>query len=70
MQAIEFITQLSSSNMLSIPEDAAARLPRTGKARVIVLTGEDADDAEWRKASYEEFMREDPVEDSVYDKYG
>jgi hypothetical protein len=69
MHAIEFVTELSSSPVLSVPKEAAAQLPKSGKARVIVLTGDDADDDEWRKASYEQFMREDPPEDSVYDKY-
>jgi hypothetical protein len=27
-----------------------------------------ADDAEWRAASYEQFLREDPPEDSAYDR--
>jgi hypothetical protein len=34
-----------------------------------VLTGDDIDDDERRKAGYEQFMREDAPEDSVYDKY-
>lgn len=69
MHAIEFVTELSSSPVLSVPKEAAAQLPKSGKARVIVLTGDDAEDDEWRKASYEQFMREDAPEDSVYDKY-
>ena len=69
MNAVEFTTELSASPILSVPKEAAAQLPKSGRARVIVLTGDDADDDEWRKASYEQFLREDAPEDSVYDNY-
>jgi len=59
MHAIEFVTELSSSPVLCVPKEASAHLPKSGKARVIVLTIDDAEDDEWRKASYEQFMRED-----------
>ena len=65
MRAIEFITELSSNPVLSVPKEAAAQLPKSGKARVIVLTSDDLDDGEWRKASYEQFLKEDAPEDSV-----
>ena len=41
MHAIEFTTELSSSPVLSVPREAAAQLPKSGKARVIVLTGDE-----------------------------
>ena len=65
MNAVEFTTELCGS-VLQIPPQAAAQLPKAGKVRVIVLT-EDAEDTEWRVAAYEQFLREDPPEDSVYD---
>jgi len=68
MKAVEFTTELSGKAVLVIPPDAAARLPKTGKARVIVLTGEQSEDAEWREGAYQQFLREDPPEDAVYDK--
>jgi hypothetical protein len=67
MNAIEFTTELSGGLVLPIPREIAARLPKTGRARVIVLTADDGEDAEWRSAAYEQFLREDPPEDSVYD---
>jgi len=67
MNAVEFTTELSGAATLSIPPRIAEQLPKSGKARVIVLTGEDADDAEWRAATYEQFVREDAPEDAVYD---
>ncbi|MGH7816248.1 MAG: hypothetical protein ACREOR_02565 [Candidatus Binatia bacterium] len=69
MKAVEFETELSGKHDLHIPRDAAAQLPKAGKARVIVLVEEDGDDAQWRKAAYERFMSEDSPEDAVYDKY-
>ena len=68
MRPIEFETELQGKPFLSIPEKVAAYLPKHGHAKVILLI-EDADDVEWRKAGYEQFVKEDPPEDSVYDKY-
>jgi len=67
MNAIEFITELSDSGILKIPSDAAAQLPKSGKARVIVLTDDGGDEQEWRRATYEQFLRNDAPEDAIYD---
>jgi hypothetical protein len=67
MKAVEFTTELSGSETLQIPSEAAAQLPKSGKARVIVLTAEEDDEAEWRLGAYEQFLREDPPEDAIYD---
>ena len=68
MNAVKFTTQLSGTAVPQIPPDAAARLPKTGKVRVILLTDEqDTDDGEWRSAAYEQFVRDDPPEDAIYD---
>ncbi len=69
MQAIEFITDLTPEPVLAIPQEVVAQLPKAGKVRVIVLTDGDSDDAEWRLAAYEQFMRDDSSEDAVYDNY-
>ena len=67
MHAVEFTAELSSSRVLPIPEAVAAQLPKTGKARIIVLTEELSGDAEWRLGAYQQFLREDSPEDAVYD---
>ena len=67
MNAIEFTTELNGNPVLQIPSEAAAQLPKTGRARVIVLTEEDGDDAAWRSAAYEQFLRDDAPEDAIYD---
>ena len=53
--------------MLAIPDDVAAQLPRTGRARIIVLTEEHSDDVDWRAGAYAQFLRDDPPEDAIYD---
>ena len=40
-----------------------------GRARIIVLTPDDPEDALWRAGAYERFVREDSPEDAVYDSY-
>jgi hypothetical protein len=69
MNAVEFTTELTGSPVLPVPESAAAQLPKSGRARVIVLTEMDAEDDAWRKSAYAQFMREDAPEDSVYDRF-
>jgi hypothetical protein len=69
MQAIEFTTQLNNAAALSIPTEARAKLPNTGFARVIVLTEQDPMDAGWQAGAYEQFLRDDAPEDSIYDTY-
>ena len=41
MNTVEFTTELSGAAVLPIPREIAAQLPKSGKARVIVLTDED-----------------------------
>ena len=65
MSAIEFTTELTEKPVLTVPQDVANQLPKAGKARVIVITN--GDDAEWQTAAYEQFLRDDSVEDAVYD---
>jgi len=68
MNAVEFTAELSGSSTLSIPPEIATRLPSKGIARVIVLTAEAPSmEAEWRAASYEQFLADDAPEDAIYD---
>jgi hypothetical protein len=69
MNAVEFTTELNGESVLAIPAEFVSKLPRSGSARVIVLTEADTDDELWKRASFEQFMREDPPEDSVYDQF-
>jgi ABC-type nitrate/sulfonate/bicarbonate transport system substrate-binding protein len=69
MRAVEFTVELGPEPLLAIPEAVAAQLPKTGQARIIVLTADNPDDTAWRLTAYEQFMREDPPEDAVYDNY-
>ena len=67
MNAVEFTTELSGAAVLPIPVEAAAQLPKTGMARIIVLTDEISDDADWRAGAYAQFLRDYPEEDAIYD---
>ena len=49
-----------------MPQEVAAQLPKSGHAKVILLV---AEDEEWQALAYEQLMRENSSEDSVYDKY-
>ena len=40
MNAVEFVAELTASPTLTIPADVAARLPKSGRARVLLLTDE------------------------------
>ena len=67
MHAIEFTTELSDAAVLSIPSDVAAQLPKSGKARIIVLTDDTPDDADWQAGAYAQFLRENPAGDAICD---
>lgn len=41
MNAVEFTIELSANPVLPVPKEAAAQLPKSGMARVIVLTGDE-----------------------------
>lgn len=69
MHAVEFTTELGPEPVLQIPQEVAAQLPKTGKARIIVLTADDAENAQWRAGAYEQFLRDDAPEDAVYHTY-
>jgi hypothetical protein len=69
MRAVEFTVELKGDSVVAIPAEIAAELPRTGVARVIILTGNEAQDATWQAAAYEQFLRDDAPEDAIYDAY-
>lgn len=69
MCAVEFTIELKGEPVVPIPEEVAAALPKTGFARVIILTGDDREDALWHGAAYEQFARDDAPEDAIYDTY-
>jgi hypothetical protein len=69
MNPIEFETELHGDSTLPLPPEVIALLPKTGRAKVVVLVDNDAGDEEWRRACYEQFMSDDAPEDAVYDTY-
>jgi hypothetical protein len=69
MRAVEFTVELKGERVMPIPEETAAQLPKAGRARVIILTDDGSEDAEWHHAASEQFCRDDASEDAVYDTY-
>jgi hypothetical protein len=72
MNALEFTIELTPQAILPIPQEIADQLPKSGRARVIVVpmtTSDDEGEAQWRAGAYEQFLRDDSPEDSVYDNY-
>lgn len=67
MNAIEFTTQLTGANVLSLPREVVAQLPDSGTARVIVLMPDDPDDSVWQAAAYDQFLRDDVPADAAYE---
>ena len=65
MQAVEFTVELSDKPSVAIPLEAAAELPASGVARVIILTGTDEEERQWRLGAYEQFAKDDSQEDAV-----
>jgi hypothetical protein len=66
MQAVEFTTELHGAASFPILGNIVAQLPKSGIARVIVLTHSD-DEAEWQAAAYDQFLKDDSEEDVVYE---
>ena len=67
MNAVEFVVDLAGGSTLQLPPEIVAQLPVRGRARVILLTESDPDDRGWRVVAYDQFVREDPPEDAIYD---
>lgn len=67
MSAVEFTAELNESGTLTIPPDAAARLPKGGRVRVIVLTDDETDDQSWFEGAYQQFLGDDSPEDEIYE---
>ncbi len=67
MNPIEFTVELNGNPTLAMPTEIAAQLPKSGRARVVVFTCDDAGGSAWQNAAYEQFLRDDPPEDAIYD---
>ena len=63
MRAVEFTTELGKKPVVTIPQEVADKLPKSGRARIIVLTPDDPEDALWPAGAYQQFVREDSPED-------
>ncbi len=69
MNSIEFQTELRGDSSLPLPPEVWRQLPKSGRATVVLHVQADGDDDLWRRAAYEQFMKDDDSEDAVYDSY-
>ena len=67
MTAVEFTADLNEGGTLHIPSEVAKNLPRSGLARIILLTGDSDSDEAWQSAAYQQFLRDDAPEDAIYE---
>ena len=64
MSSIEFETELRGESRLPLPPEVVAQLPKSGRAKVVVLVHDDPVDEQWRRACDEQFMKDDGPEDA------
>lgn len=69
MTPIQFETELRGEAALVLPPEVLAKLPESGKAKVLILVDGDSEDEAWRRASYEQFLKDESPEDAIYDDY-
>jgi hypothetical protein len=70
MNSIEFESELRGDGTLTLPPEVAERLPKSGRVTVVVLVpDDDHEDHLWRRAAYEQFVKDDDPDDNVYDAY-
>ena len=58
-RTIEFESELTGGQSLSVPPEIASTRPATGKVTVVVFVDLDPEDAAWRNAAYEHFLADD-----------
>jgi hypothetical protein len=67
MSTIKFETELHGDSVLALRPEIVAQLPKSGTATVVLLLSDDEEDQAWQRLAYEQFIRDDDEEDSIYD---
>ncbi|MBA3915795.1 MAG: hypothetical protein H0X25_18470 [Acidobacteriales bacterium] len=67
MNAVEFTKELSGAAVLPIPIELLPSCQRRAERASSFSPARDSDDADWRNGAYEQFLRDDPEEDAIYD---
>ena len=65
MRAVEFMTELAKKPVVAIPQEVADKLPKSGRARIIVLTGMITKTLCGEQVLMNSLCREDSPEDAV-----
>jgi hypothetical protein len=67
MKALEFESRMEGADRIGIPSELARQLPTDSRLRVIVMWGDDEDDA-WHKLAMEGLSSAYAPEDSIYEQ--
>ena len=68
MKALEFPSELGPDQTLRVPPGVAAQIPHGQTVRVLVLIGDDAEEAAWEQLAATEMGQGYADSDAVYDK--
>ncbi len=68
MKAIEFHSELTPNQTLSVPVSVADRIPPEQPVRVLVLIPESLEDQEWEQLAAAEFGQAYADSDAIYDQ--
>lgn len=67
MKALEFEAEVEN-NTLRIPDNFSNIIPSHLKAKIIILFEDDVEENEWRRNSYQQFLKDDSTEDAIYER--
>jgi hypothetical protein len=69
MKAVEFPSAMTADQRLTVPAEAAQRIPQGQPVRVLVLIGEGESDREWEELAAMEFGQGYADSDAIYDQF-
>jgi len=67
MKAVKFDSRLGPDNSLTVPAEASSEIPKDVPIHVIVLFPDVAEDREWQRLTYEQFLAGYGEGDHIYD---
>jgi hypothetical protein len=66
--AHEFEARINPDGTLNVPGEVVARLPAGQTVRVLILVQETTEEEDWRRLTYEQFLKGYAEEDAIYDE--
>ena len=68
MPVWEFQSHLTPNKTIAVPQDVASQLQPSESVRVVLVTGENGDDADWKRMTAEQFLKGYASSDDIYDQ--